>query len=241
MIGAFPLAVGRSRPYLCATCGRYASFLPPEAIAAMFHTVNPLPNIAPTWNLAPTEDALVVRRHPGTGERHLDVLNWGFLPYWTKGDPKKARRPISAKAETVATSGMFRDAFARRRALIPAAAFYEWRAIEGEKTKQPFAIARQDGDPLALAGIWDGWRGEGGQVVRSFAIITTNANQLMAHAHNRMPVIVEQADLPIWLGETEGDLAGLLRPAGADVLGLWTVSRAINNVRNDGPELLDAA
>ena len=127
-------------------CGRYASFLPPEAIAAMFPTVNPLPNIAPTWNFAPTEDALVVRRHPETSERHLDVLNWGFLPYWTKGDPKKARRPINAKAETVATSGMFRDAFARRRALIPAAAFYEWRTIEGEKAKQPFAIARQDGD-----------------------------------------------------------------------------------------------
>ncbi len=69
-------------------CGRYASFLPPEAIAAMFHTVNPFPNIAPTWNLAPTEDALVVRQHPETGERHLDVLNWGFLPYWTKADPK---------------------------------------------------------------------------------------------------------------------------------------------------------
>ena len=222
-------------------CGRYASFLPPEAIAAMFHTVNPLPNIAPTWNLAPTEDALVVRRNPESGERHLDVLNWGFLPYWTKGDPKKARRPINAKAETVATSGMFRDAFARRRALIPAAAFYEWRSIEGEKVKQPFAIARQDGDPLAFAGIWEGWRGEGGEVLRTFAIITTDANQLMAHVHNRMPVIVEEADWPVWLGETEGDAASLLRPAGEHVVRLWTVSRAVNNVRNDGPELLDAA
>ncbi len=94
--------------------GRYASFLPPEAIAATFRTVNRLPNIAPTWNLAPTEDALVVRRHPETGRRHLDVLNWGFLPYWTKADPKKARWPINAKGETVATSGMFRDAVARR-------------------------------------------------------------------------------------------------------------------------------
>ena len=179
----------------------------PEAIAAMFHTVSLIPNIAPTWNLAPTEDALVVRRHPESGERHLDVLNWGFLPYWTKGDPKKARRPINAKGETVATSGMFRDAFARRRALIPAAAFYEWRSIAGEKIKQPFAIARQDGDPLAFAGIWEGWRGEDGEVVRSFAIITTDANKLTAHVHNRMPVIVERADWPVWLGETEGDPA----------------------------------
>jgi putative SOS response-associated peptidase YedK len=96
-------------------CGRYASFLPPEAIGDLFHTVNPLPNVAPTWNLAPTENALVVRRHPETGERRLDVLNRGFLSYWSRGDPKKAQRPINAKAETVATSGIFRNAFARRR------------------------------------------------------------------------------------------------------------------------------
>jgi putative SOS response-associated peptidase YedK len=166
---------------------------------------------------------------------------WGNLPYWTKGDPKKACRPINAKAETVATSGMFRDAFARRRALIPAVAFYEWRPIEGEKTKQPFAIARQDGDPLAFAGIWEGWRGDGGEIVRSFAIITTDANQLMAQVHNRMPVIVERADWPVWLGETQSDPAALRRPASEDVLRLWPVSRAVRDVGNDGPELLDAA
>jgi putative SOS response-associated peptidase YedK len=136
---------------------------------------------------------------------------------------------------------MFRDAFARRRALIPAAAFYEWRTIEGEKIKQLFAIARQDGDPLAFAGIWESWRGEGGEVLRSFAIITTDANQIMAQVQNRMPVIVEKADWSVWLGEAEGDPAALLRPAAEDVLRLWPVSRAVNNVRNDGPELLDAA
>ena len=92
-----------------------------------------------------------------------------------------------------------------------------------------------------MAGIWEGWRGEGGEVIRSFAIITTDANHLMAHVHSRMPVIVEEADWPVWLGETEGDPASLLRPAGEDVLRLWTVSRAVNSVRNDGPELLDVA
>ena len=221
-------------------CGRFASYLPPKAIAALFHTVNPLPNVAPTWNLAPTRDAMVVRRHPESGERHLDLLNWGFLPYWIT-DPKQARRPINAKAETVATSGMFRDAFARRRCLVPAGAFFEWRPIAGQKAKQPFAIARQDGKPLALAGIWEGWRGEGGEVVRSFAIITTEANPLMALIHSRMPVIVEEPDWPAWLSEAEGDAASLLRPAPEDVLRLWPVGRAVNNVRNDGPELLDEA
>jgi len=221
-------------------CGRFASYLPPEAIAALFRTVNPLPNIAPTWNMAPTRDALAVRRHPESGERRLDLLNWGFLPHWTK-NPKQARRPINAKAEAVASSGMFRDAFARRRALIPAALFYEWQPVEGQQAKQPFAIARQDGKPMALAGVWEGWRGEGGEVIRSFAVITTGANQIMSQVHNRMPVILEEADWAVWLGEREGNLASLLRPVQEDVLRLWPVSRLVNDVRNDGPELLDQA
>src|SRR4051812_21808819 len=127
-------------------CGRYASFLPAEAVARLFHTVNPLPNIAASWNVAPTQDAMVVRRHPDTGDRHLDLLKWGLLPIWTK-DPAKAKRPINARAETVTTSGMFRGAFQQRRCLVPADAFYEWKAlVDG---KQPYAIARQDGQPMA--------------------------------------------------------------------------------------------
>lgn len=94
-----------------------------EEIARLFRTGNPLPNIAPTWNLAPSQDALVVRRHPQTGERRLDVLRWGLLPHFTT-DPQHSRRPINARAEKVASSGMFRDAFASLRCLVPAAAFY---------------------------------------------------------------------------------------------------------------------
>ena len=169
--------------------------------------------MGPKWNVAPTQDALVVRRHPETGERHLGILVWGFLPYWTK-DPRQARRPINAKCETVATSGMFRDAFARRRCTVPAAAIYEWAPIEGSKQKQPFAIARQDGTPLALAGIWESWRGPGGEVIRSFVIITTNSNRLVGQRHNRMPVILEEPDWPLWLGYSDGDPALLVRPAG---------------------------
>jgi len=95
-------------------CGRYVSHLPPEEIARIFRTVNPLPNIAPTWTLAPSQDAPVVRRHTQSGQRHLDVLRWGLLPHFTK-NPEHARRPINARAETLATSGMFRGAFAQRR------------------------------------------------------------------------------------------------------------------------------
>ena len=124
-------------------CGRYASFLPPEAIARLFHTAGALPNVAPSWNVAPSQQGMAVRRHPETGERHLDLLTWGLVPHWTK-DLRAARRPINARAETVETSPMFRDAFARRRALLPAQAFYEWQRTE-TAPKQPYAIARRDG------------------------------------------------------------------------------------------------
>jgi putative SOS response-associated peptidase YedK len=161
-------------------CGRYASFLPPELIARLFGTKNPLPNLKPTWNMAPTMDAPVVRRHPETGDRHLDPLTWGFVPAFTK-TLKEARRPVNARAETVTTSGMFANAFAKRRCIVPAAAFYEWQA--GPSGKTPYAIARADGDPLAFAGVWEGWRSPEGNILRTFAIVTTTANAQMAVLH----------------------------------------------------------
>src|SRR5690242_9771205 len=124
-------------------CGRYASRLPPEYIRGLFNTVGPVPNFAPNYNLSPTERAMVVRRHPETGQRHLDVLQWGLIPYY-ESDPKGGRRPINARAESVATSGLFRAAFARRRCLVPADVFYEWQK-RPDGSKQPYAVAREDG------------------------------------------------------------------------------------------------
>ena len=217
-------------------CGRYASFLPAEFIARLFATVNPLPNLMPTWNMAPTNDAPVVRRHLGSGERHLDVLKWGLVPYFTK-DLKKARKPINARSETVATSGMFRAAFAKRRCLVPAAAYYEWR--DDPEGKVPFAVARVDGDPVAFGGIWEEWRSPDGETLRTFATITTDANRQLSPIQDRMPVIIEPEDWPLWLGEVDGDPATLLRPAAEDVLRVWPVDKKVGNVRNDGPELLE--
>ena len=217
-------------------CGRYGSFLPPEAIARLFHTAGALPNVAPSWNVAPSQQAMVVRRHPESGERHLDLLTWGLVPHWTK-DLRAARRLINARAETVATSPMFRDAFARRRALIPAQAFYEWQRTENG-AKQPYAIARRDGETLALAGLWEGWRSPEGEVLRSFAIIVTAANATTAPIHDRMPVIVEPPDWPLWLGETEGDATSLLHPAAEDVLRVWPVSTRVNRPANNAADLL---
>jgi len=217
-------------------CGRYASSLPPDAIRALFRTTGAPPNIAPSWNVAPTQNAMVIRRHPETGKRRLDLLRWGLVPHFTK-DLKAARKPINARSETAAGSGMFRGALASRRCLVPADAFYEWKAMADGK--QPYAIARWDGAPLAFAGIWEGWRDPSGEVMRTFAILTTSANGTMQQLHERMPVILEAADWPAWLGEVEGEATPLMRPAADDVLHFWPVSRAVNSVRNNGAELLD--
>ncbi len=216
-------------------CGRFASDLPPELVARLFGARNALTNLAPNWNTAPTQHAMVIRRHPESGERNLDALKWGLLPSWTKD--LKAQRPINARAETVAKLPTFRQAYAKRRAIIPITAFYEWRRREGEP-KQPFAIGRADRSPLALAGLWEGWKGADGEVVRSFCILTTAANAVMRSVHDRMPMILESADWPLWLGEAEGEPSTLLRPAEEDVLRLWPVSTSVNSVRNNGAELL---
>jgi putative SOS response-associated peptidase YedK len=218
-------------------CGRYASFLPAEALRALFQSVNPTPNWEPTWNMAPTRNAPVVRLHPQTRARHLDLLRWGLVPHWAK-DPKSVRQPINARAETVATATMFRDALARRRCLVPADVFYEWQTTD--QGKQPFAVARMDGQPMVFAGLWEGWRGDDGTVLRSFTIITTCANTELRPIHERMPVILEPTAWAAWLGEVDDDPAGLLRPSDA-LLRVWRIGTAVNSVRNDAASLLDPA
>jgi putative SOS response-associated peptidase YedK len=221
-------------------CGRYAAILPAESIAALFQTSGPLPNWAGTWNMAPTKDAPVIRLHPRTGERHLGLLRWGLVPHWVK-DLKATRQPINARGETIASTSMFRDAFARRRCLIPADAFYEWQTSDGAKqpAKLPWAIARADAACLVFAGLWEGWRGPDGTIIRSFTIVTTEANAELRPLHERMPVVLEESDWPLWLGETTDASPGsLIQPSGA-AFRTWRVSTAVNNVRNDAASLLD--
>ena len=209
--------------------------LAPDAIARLFGTVNPLPNLRPTWNLAPTQDAPVIRLATNE-ERHLDVLKWGLVPYFTK-DLKKARKPINARCETVATSGMFKMAFAKRRCLVPAPVYYEWR--DDPDGKVPFAVARVDGDPVVFAGIWEDWRSPDGEELHTFSTITTDANRQLAAIQDRMPVILEKADWPLWLGEADGDVPALLRPLPEGVLRFWPIDKRVGKVGNDGPELIE--
>jgi len=216
-------------------CGRYAAFRSVDEVRRLFATANPPPNFAPTWNMAPTRLAPVVRLHPADGTRHLDLLRWGLVPHWAR-DPKAVRQPINARSEGAASQPMFRDALARRRCLVPVDAFYEWRT--GEEGKFPVAVARADGAPMAVGGLWEGWRGADGMVLRSYTILTTAANNVLEDIHARMPLVLEPADWPVWLGEAEGDFAGLMRPSAAGFR-IWRVSTKVNNVRNDGPELLE--
>lgn len=212
-------------------CGRFASDLPVDRLRSLFSATGPLPNDAPNWNVAPSQSVAVVRRHPETGERRIDLLRWGLIPHWSRD---KSRQPINARAETVRTSGMFRGAFASRRCIVPASHFYEW--AQKTKPKQPYAFSRTDSTPVMLAGLWESWQDPAGELVRTFAIITTQANATLAPIHDRMPVVLERDDWPAWLDEG-GE--GLLRPAGDQVLRRWMVSTRVNAVRNNDAGLAD--
>ena len=220
-------------------CGRYFQQRGPAAVARYFETVNPVPNLAPSWNRAPTQDALVVRRHPETGARHLDALRWGLVPRWAK-DPAIGSRMINARAESLAERPAFRDAFAKRRCIVTADGFYEWRA-EG-RAKQAYAVALRDGAPMPLAGLWEGWRAPDGTILRTCTIVTTEATPRLAAIHARMPVILPREAWPLWLGEQEADgaeaLRALLRPYPGEGLAVWPVGSRVNRVSEDDRGLL---
>ena len=157
----------------------------------------------------------VLRWNPKTGQRHLDELVWGLLPHDTK-DPANALRPIMARAETIAEHPLFASAFRDRRAIVPMSVYYQRRTIGG--TGQRFAISRKDGQPMAVAGLWESFRRPDGAIDRSYCIITTKANTLIAPFHDRMLVVLEKEDWPVWLGEQPGDPSLLLRPPAPEIL-----------------------
>jgi putative SOS response-associated peptidase YedK len=166
------------------------------------------------------------------------------VPPWSKTG-KMEFPTINAKSETAATSAVFRNAFRSRRCVVPADAFYEWQKLGSgpkpakQSPKQPWAIARADGQPLSLAGLWDGWKSPTGEWLHTFTIMTTTPNETMAAIHNRMPVILDMRDVPLWLGESEGDHASLLKPCPAAWLKTWKVSAAVGSVKNNDESLLE--
>jgi putative SOS response-associated peptidase YedK len=199
----------------------------------------PAPNTAPSWNVAPTDSLPVVRYDTKAGERSLDLMRWGLVPFWAK-DIKVGFANINAKAEGIETKPAFREAFQRRRCLVPVDNFYEW--AKTATGKQPYAIALADRSLMALAGLWENWKSPAGEWVRSFAIVTTRPNELCAQLHNRMPVVLKPEAWSIWLGEEAAEasaLNALLKPFPSDEMICWPVSTRVGNVKNNDPSLIE--
>ena len=218
-------------------CGRFTQQRPTSEIAAIFEAEDLFEDPGGRFNVAPTDEAAVVVQRD---ERRAVVgYRWGLIPGWSD-DPRIASRTFNARAETVATSPVFRDAFRRRRCLVPVDGFYEWLR-EGTR-RQPMLIHDPDREPLALAGLWTGRKDElSGEWLRTFTIVTTAPNTFMGDIHNRMPVVVPRDRWAAWLDPTPrepGELRALLEPSDAIELTAYPVVPLVNNVRNQGPDLL---
>ena len=217
-------------------CGRYTMSIPAETLARHFG-LDAVPDVAPRFNIAPTQAAAVVRLSTAREVPVLDFLRWGLVPAWAK-DASGAGRLINARAETAADKPSFRSAFRHRRCLVPADGFYEWRTEGG--AKQPYRITRPDGAPIAFAGLWERW-GKGDEPLETFTILTTAANAALQPLHDRMPVIVDPIDFALWLDPTATDPAlveRLLVAPPDDALTYYPVGRAVNSVGNDDPSLV---
>jgi len=194
-------------------------------------------DIPPRFNIAPSQPVAVVAND---GQNHLDFFVWGLIPSWAK-DPQIGNRLINARAETLAEKPAFRAAFRRRRCLVLADGFYEWRQDPGQKSKTPLFIQLKSRQPFAFAGLWEIWHATDGSEIRSCTIITTQPNEMMAPIHNRMPVILSPEAYPLWLSAEEKDsnqLTQLLVPYPADQMTAYPVSKMVNSPHNDSPEII---
>jgi putative SOS response-associated peptidase YedK len=216
-------------------CGRYAITSAPEAIRALFR-YDERPNFPPRYNVAPTQPIPIVRLNEG--KREFALVRWGLIPSWVK-DPKTFSLLINARGESVIDKPAFRAAMRRRRCLIPADGFYEWKPV-GER-KRPYFVRLKSGRPLAFAGLWETWTGPNGEEMDSAAIVTTNANRALAAIHERMPVIVPPEAFDLWLdcGKVDAPTAAaLIAPAPEGLLDVYEVSTAVNRVANDDARLV---
>jgi putative SOS response-associated peptidase YedK len=220
-------------------CGRITQKSPPDQLGLQIVSLLEPLNVPPCYNGSPGQEHWVIRQHPKTGERRLDRLFWGLIPHWVK-HADGGRKPINAKAETIARLPSFRDAYMRRRCLVPIDNFFEWKAIKGAKAKQPYAIAMKNGEPFALAGIWENWQPPGSDDwLRTFAIITTSANELVSAIHHRMPVILPPNAYDRWLSTVEPDPRDLLVQYPSEPMTMWPISTRVNRPQNDDASILE--
>jgi putative SOS response-associated peptidase YedK len=220
-------------------CGRFTTRTPPDELARRFGVdVVVAPDLGARYNIAPTLDVYAVAEV--AGERRLGALRWGLVPPWAP-DPSVGSRMINARAERVAGAPAYRRALRRRRCLVPADGFYEWRRGSGRPA--PHLVRRVDGAPLALAGLWERWRPpSGGPDLVTCTIVTTEANATVASLHDRMPVVLAPEHWDAWLDPAADDveaLQALLVPAPAGDLEVVRAHPDVGDVRNDGPWLLE--
>ena len=226
-------------------CGRYYRKSDKQKIAEAFHVgkVDDFP--LPPWdyNVAPTTMQPIIRINRDTGERELVQLRWGLIPFFTKQlSDVKGISTINARAESVVKSPSYREPFKKRRCLVPASGFYEWKKLDAKK-KKPFGFDLNRGGMMAFAGLWDAWKDPAdGRWLQSYTIITTDANEIMMPVHNRMPVILHERDFNRWLerGEAHQPPIDLLRPFPADEMEAFEVSKDVGNVRNNSADLLNS-
>ncbi|HEY2916843.1 MAG TPA: SOS response-associated peptidase [Candidatus Limnocylindrales bacterium] len=229
-------------------CGRFAQQRPTSELAEIFDAedlVGEALGHGGHFNVAPTDSAAVVVQRDD--HRAVTAYRWGLIPHWSES-AATGNRMFNARSESIDQQPAFRYAFQKRRCLVPVDAFYEWRKVEdarGKVVREPYAIARADGQPMALAGLWAGWHDEAtGEVVRSFTILTTTPNDTLRPIHDRMPVVLPPATWERWLDPTRTDapalaeLKGLLVPADDAALEAYRVSRRVSDVRNDDQTLL---
>jgi putative SOS response-associated peptidase YedK len=218
-------------------CGRYTLISAPEAIRALFRYAEQ-PNFPPRFNVAPTQPIPIVRLMDG--KRQFALMRWGLLPSWVK-DPRIFSLLINARGESVCDKPAFRNAMKRRRCLIPADGFYEWKAIGGGR-KQPFYVRAKSGQPLAFAGLWETWEGPNGEELDTATIITTRTNRALAPHFDRMPVIVPPEAFDLWLDGATVDAKtaeAIIQPAPDDLLEAYPVSTTVNRTANDNPKLVE--
>jgi putative SOS response-associated peptidase YedK len=221
-------------------CGRYTLSAPNAAVADLFELpdLREIPQLPLRFNVAPTQEAAVVRVPAPGAPRQLDMLRWGLVPYWAE-DLSIGNRMINARSESVAEKPSYRRSFRKQRCLVATDGFYEWKKVG--KLKQPYHIRRKDRQPFAFAGLWERWKDPEGKPLETFTILTTGANDLIRPLHDRMPVILDRKDFALWLDPAVNDperLQPLLVPAPGAEMETVPVSRTVNSPAYDGPDCL---
>jgi putative SOS response-associated peptidase YedK len=221
-------------------CGRFTITRAKSQIATLFDKLELIQDLQPDesrFNVAPTQEVFAVRKTADSSGLELVKLRWGLIPAWAENP--KAALLVNARCETLLEKPSFREAFKKRRCLIPADGFFEWKQEDGRK--QPYWIHRADGEPFTFAGIWERWTNDSGSVIESCAIVTTRANALLRPLHERMPVIVpvEWRDRWLDLGRSLDDLRDLFRPAPEDELTMHPVSSLVNSARMDSERCIE--